>query len=115
MVPAFDYVQVPFQPERQIIRILQFAGTSSLCADDFDKFPGPLEDLDAVVARVGDVKQPVRPQCQCPNSAEFALTGAGLAEPSDKFTVGIEFRDPLVDSKLTDVVEAIRVLDRVAD
>src|SRR5262249_26576431 len=70
---------------------------------------------DAVIDRVRDVEQAVRPQGQAADSAELARGGAHLAPRLDYLAARVQFRDPFAQVELGDVIIAIRVLNRIAD
>src|SRR5262249_15685084 len=73
------------------------------------------EDLDAVVAGVGDVEQPVGPQSQGAGAGELAGSAALAAPGGDVVPGGVEFGDPLHLAELRHVEEALLVRDHVAE
>src|SRR5262249_47611839 len=73
------------------------------------------EDLDAVVARVGDVEQSVRPQGQRPGAGELSRLAARRPPTADEAAVEVELADALVLAELGDVEVTVAVLHHVTD
>ncbi len=69
------------------------------------------EDLDAVVAGVGDIQVAVRAQGQRPGPAELPRLGARAAPALHELAVRVELADALVLPELGDVVVAVCILD----
>src|SRR5258708_6115317 len=68
MIAALDDVQVALRSERQVIGVFQLPGAITFGTDSLHELPGLRANLNAVVARVGDVEQVVRSDGQGPDA-----------------------------------------------
>src|SRR5437868_12500360 len=111
MVAVLDNIQdgLGAWPKRQIIRIGKLAGTSARPAPAADEHAVGGEDLDAVVAGVGQVEIAVRPERHSADTGELADLRAGAAPAFDELPLGIELGDALVVAELRERSDERRV------
>src|SRR5579884_1414455 len=115
LVALLDHVQFALAVERQVVRVRQLTGTVAGLAPDAHQVAVAVEDLDAVVAGVGAVQQAVGADDHGPQPGELGGARSWSAPALDEMTVAVELADALVLAELGDVVEAVGVLDDVAD
>src|SRR5947209_11701827 len=101
--------------ERQVIRIRQLPRSTARRAEEPYQRPVAREDLDAMVAGVGDVEVAVRTQRQRPDARELTRLRTGSAPALDELAVGRELADAVRVVELRDIVEAVGIDDRVGD
>src|SRR5262249_47077675 len=71
--------------------------------------------LDAVIAGIGNIEIAVRPESQGTDARELARFGPRSAPTTHEFPIAIEFADAFIFAEFGDIIEAILVLNRIAD
>src|SRR5439155_70449 len=99
----------------EIVRIRQLSRFRAGRAPVTEQFAVAAEDLDAVIACVGDVEVAVRPDGEGAGPRELSGLRAGAAPALHQSAFAVELGNALVLAELGDVVEAVGVLHHVAD